>query len=156
DGVGVDVAPLADGIETEECRWHGRVAQCRATTWTLAGARLVAADEMLEERADPRDRAWYRGALANEGGRWGAPFVQEADGPLKNRCRMTCAVALPGGAPEQGVAEASLSLDAMLADVRAMQPSPGTLTFITDLEGRPILLPPLDEFRGIESMPVGR
>ncbi len=167
DGWILDIAPVAEGFMTEECRRDGTKTLtntltktlCRDILWSPARERLVSHGEAETERPDIRERLWYRDALLRTDGRWGAPFLQKADGALINRYRMTYArkvEAHEAPALAGAVVESALSLDQLLSDIRAMQPSPGTLTLITDAESRPILLPPLPEFRGIEATPIGR
>ena len=159
DGWVLDVAPWEDGFVTEDCTPEGAVARCEARYWDAARVDKGTRRAEVNPRFDTARRPWYGAALARDDGRWSAPFIQEADGALINRYRMTYARKIPlaGGAEVAGgVAESSLSLDELLADVKSMQPSPATITFITDDERRPMVLPPLPEFRGIEATPVGR
>ncbi len=161
DGWVLDVAPWEDGFVTEDCTPEGAIARCEARYWDAARADKGTRRAEVNPRFDTARRPWYGAAVARarEDGRWSAPFIQEADGALINRYRMTYARKIPleGGVEVAGgVAESSLSLDELLADVKSMQPSTATITFITDDARRPMLLPPLPEFRGIEATPVGR
>jgi len=160
DGTAVDVAPKDGGLLTEACVQRSRVITCEDATWRWGGTLLHATtDQSGVGRFDPRERDWYKTALTREEGRWGVPFLQQADGALINRYRMTYSVRIAekaDAAHAGAVAEVAVSLDELLADVRALQPSPTTLTFIVDAQGHPVLLPDMAPFRGIEATPTNR
>jgi signal transduction histidine kinase len=154
DGSVVDIAPMGELLRAEECALEGELTACNQHDWSRDGA-TASVGTSLDKRVDPRTRPWYRAAIGRADGAWTSPFVQEADGPVLNRFRITYARALT----QRGqtiVAELGISLDELLEEVRGMQPSPACLTFITDAQARPILLPPLGEFKGLEAMPGAR
>jgi signal transduction histidine kinase len=152
DGHGLDVGPVGELLSTEVCGFAQPLTTCTSRRWTREGVLSTKLDPTSDSRDDPRSRPWFDAAMTRGTGAWGEPFVQRADGPLLNRFRMTYAT--PTG--HAGVSEVSVSLDDLLSDVRAMQPSPACLTILVDDRRHPILLPPLSEFRGLEATPVGR
>jgi signal transduction histidine kinase len=159
DGLGVDIGPTAaDLLETEECRPERGISRCRASYWTRAGQLERAEDwrDAAYRDPDPATRPWFRAAVERGSGAWSEPFVIAADGAYSHRFRMTYGVPAARGGSAIGVVEVAVSLDEMLADVESMQPSAACLTFITDSTGRPVLLPPRPEFKGMEATPAGR
>ena len=152
EGHGLDVAPVGELLTTEVCHFARPLTTCTSRQWTREGVLSKKLDPTSDTRDDPRSRPWFDAAVKRGSGAWGEPFIQRADGPLLNRLRMT------SGPPASkvGVSEVSVSLDDLLSDVRAMQPSPACLTILVDDRRHPILLPPLSEFRGLEATPLGR
>jgi signal transduction histidine kinase len=157
DGLAIDVAPLdgASVLVVEACGGPSDDT-CLAEHWARDGRFVEQRPRMPSGRPDVRLRPWYGATLAGHV-EWGEPYLVVADGPRINRYRLTYATRVASEAGlDATVAEVSLSLDDLLADVVSLQPTPAALTFIVDGQSRPVLLPPRPEFHGIEATPTGR